>query len=831
MQDRRVIYDSEEEDEGFSPPNSPAKGAPSLMVMTAEDENEGQSLGDRIGDTRSTDPDLFRRIYEEQQQGVTDSVPNSMRDTQAQNGFLDKLKSPHSKATDSLSSVTDPTSKSGKKKVLGSFDAKEFGNVTQVTTPSAPGTKQKDVYDFSLSDEEGAPVEPAILHKKVSSKGSRKAGKRKRGQSSDALFASATARDSPPQLSTFDQLAQDQEGESPRPTTKRRKSAQDRHLHQVPDDVDLLVSSPPNNMSDPSGETTMHADGLDSVVPSTRVTQGASHGHGHPPASFFIAPPDTLTLSQRNEYLRMSDHSELDGEDSQQQQPSLPVPKPTHTEGQRLTRTSDGRSSNVTTSSGRRTQIDGTHPLSSPDELNAPSTARKSRQKRHMSIVNEEEEPAQYDSVKIGYTRETFVPRTNRRRFRAVEDSVTDTQVEADKNRARRMRQKQGEHAEGTQEDPENTVKIGLPGEQYAPSPSRRGSTVMAEEDERMQHAGGSMPDTCPPGNASYEGSADVEPEPPSLNRQEPDQAIEAMAGVDPEVWAALPDEIRQELISQQESARHSQTSRTRRSGRGSEAASSLALVQEEPPQHKKRGRKKKVKAAEDDSQAFNEPTTAIEEPEARPSPAATATTKRKRGRPRKVEMAPPSPSSEAEEPGRSTEAPELPFVPDVELSATHGLPHEHPKETSAPKPPAKRGRKKKVVEAPPVRLNELQENAYPDADCDGLDEIAGRQAVKPPQSSAIPPSASVEIEDRQALRDISSTASNTLPKKDSASDQAAEKTSMEAVEQRQEVTTEPKAKETSKSASTPGQQGKVPLRVGLSKKSRIAPLLKVIRK
>lgn len=386
MQERRVIYDSEEEDEGFSPLNSPAKGDPALTAMTAEDENEGQTLGDQTGDTRSTDPDLFRQIYEEQQQDVTDLVPESVRDNQPQNGSSTKLKSSESKAKDDSSSVTDPTFKSEKKRGLEKFDTKNFGSFTQVTTPSVPRAKHKDVYDFSLSEEEGAPAAPANLHKGLSSKGSKKASKRKRGQSPAAVSASATVKDSSPQLSTFDQFAQDQEGESPRPTTKRRKSAQDWHLRQVPDDVDLLVIPESANMSDPPGETTMHDDGLDSLFPDARVTQAASHGHGHPPASFFIAPPDTLTLSQRNEYLRVSDHSELDGEDNQQQQASLPVPKSTRTESQRskstcvstiayttpsrfassfdplpILGTSDGRSSNATDSSGRRTQVDRTH--------------------------------------------------------------------------------------------------------------------------------------------------------------------------------------------------------------------------------------------------------------------------------------------------------------------------------------------------------------------------------------------------------------------------------------------------------------------------------------
>lgn len=383
MQDRRVIYDSEEEDEGLSPLNSPGKDNASHLVMTAEGDKEGQTLSDRIDDSRSTDPDEFRRIYEGQQKGITDSVPDSMRDTQAQNGFSDRLKSWDSKAKNNSSSITDPTLKSANKRAMGKIDTKEFGTLTQVTTPSAPSTKPKDVYDFSLSDEERAPASPVNIYKASLSKSGRTASKRKRDQSAHPDTASATAN--PPQLSTYDQFAADQEDESPMPTGKRRRSIQDQRMRQVPDDVDLLVIPTSINMSGPPNEMILNTDGSDRADPDTRVAQRDSHDCGRPPASFFIDPPHILTLSQKNEYLRISDHSEFDGEDIQQQA-SLPVPNVAQAEAQRSTSTSvstiayttpsrfassveplpilgtsDGRSSNAASSSGRRTQVNVTH--------------------------------------------------------------------------------------------------------------------------------------------------------------------------------------------------------------------------------------------------------------------------------------------------------------------------------------------------------------------------------------------------------------------------------------------------------------------------------------
>lgn len=373
MRDRTVIYDSEEDDDGFSPLNSPVKGHASQVDLTAEYDNEGQTVENHTEDSRSTDPDFFKRIYEEQQKAMADSVPDPVRDTQAQDGSSDKRKGSDPRSKNS-SSITDPTLKSVRKSTLTRLNANDFQNLTQVTTPSAPSAKPKDVYDFSLSDEEGADERPAMLQEKVSPKGARTANKRRRDQSGDPVLVPATGpRSSPPQDSTS------HFGSSSLPT-KKRKIARDQSMRLVPDDVDLLAIPTSQNMSEPHDEMNMEHGGLDSVVSDTHTKQVASHAH--PPASFFIAPV-TLTTSQKNEYLRVGGgSSELDGEDDQQQMTALPDPKT----GQRSTNASestiayttpsrfassieplpilgasDGPSSNVATSSGRKSQIDKPH--------------------------------------------------------------------------------------------------------------------------------------------------------------------------------------------------------------------------------------------------------------------------------------------------------------------------------------------------------------------------------------------------------------------------------------------------------------------------------------
>lgn len=368
-----MVYDSEEEDDGFSPLNSPIKGYTSEVGLTAEHNHEGQTVETHMEGSRSTDPDFFKRIYEEQQKAMTDSVPNSVRDTQAQDGFSDKRKSSDTRAKNS-SSITDPTLKSAEKKTAQT-DAKDFDKLTQITTPSALGAKPKDVYDFSLSDEEEADEGSAMLKEKVSPKRATLSSKskRKRDQSANPVAPATGSRSSPPQvsISSFD---------SPGLPTKKRKVARDQSMRLVPDDVDLLSTS--QNMSEAYDELNVEHGGFDSIVPGTHVAQTGSHAH--PPASYFIAPPVTLTSSQKKEYLRVSD-SEFDREDDREDQHQM-IGLPEPNAGQRSTNASlstiayttpsrfassveplpilgpsDGPSSNAATSSGRRIQVDKRH--------------------------------------------------------------------------------------------------------------------------------------------------------------------------------------------------------------------------------------------------------------------------------------------------------------------------------------------------------------------------------------------------------------------------------------------------------------------------------------
>lgn len=450
-----------------------------------------------------------------------------------------------------------------------------------------------------------------------------------------------------------------------------------------------------------------------------------------------------------------------------------------------------------------------------------------------MSAVEEEDELAQHDSWNFGKSGSrtgASISRPSPQRTGTNQSSVRETKAEAETSTVRKKRQKRGGRVEPAHEDPWDSDKVGYQREHYAPRPRKRRSRVIVEEKEELQYLEQSMPDTCPPGDASHGRTDAAEPTITSPGQRTPDPATEGLEGIDPDFWAAMPNDIRQELMSQQQSTRTSQASRTRRSGQAGESRNSLVPIQEVPPQPKKRGRKKKQQNSEEAPATFCDTAAVSEEPEARPSPAPTA--KRKRGRPRKAEVAPPPPPSEIEDTAPVREATEL-VLEAVEVpNVTHGLPDEPSQGVvEALKAPVKRGGKKKAAEASAVLSSELKETAC--IEREGFDPVGSmdRLAVEPSHSPVDTLAVSFEFEDRQALQDISNKASNMLPNSGPAVDQTTEKTATYEVEQQEEVTPEPKVKEVPKSTPTPGQQGKVPLRVGLSKKSRIAPLLKVIRK
>lgn len=350
------------------------------------------------------------------------------------------------------------------------------------------------------------------------------------------------------------------------------------------------------------------------------------------------------------------------------------------------------------------------------------------------------------------------------------------------------------------------------------------------------------MPDTCPPGPGSPEGAEKEEPILISSGQQAPQEQSDAIDGIDPSYLAALPDDLRQEVIADQ-LARNSQASRTRGRGRPSQGG--------DTPQPKKRGRKKKETVNEDASALAEEVGP---QGTAAPTPAAG---KKKRGRPKKTDISkiPPAPAADDDDISLAYGAEDVSNAADAADTA-EAIPPQDSEVVPAPsRAPSKRGRKKKVVEekpAAPEAETSFREEEAVDGDNQGVTKEAKipsrrgrkRKVVEEPPSAdesddhvegsqqELEVASDVEEDSkagtggkRKALTDISNTASSQGPAHEAAEN---ERTTPETVVD----TPKAKEKETPRSASsTTNQQGKVPLRVGLSKRSRIAPLLKIIRK
>ncbi|KAK0651478.1 hypothetical protein B0T16DRAFT_404012 [Cercophora newfieldiana] len=205
----------------------------------------------------------------------------------------------------------------------------------------------------------------------------------------------------------------------------------------------------------------------------------------------------------------------------------------------------------------------------------------------------------------------------------------------------------------------------------------------------------------------------------------------------------------------------------------------------------KKRGRKRKEAVVEDEVDEFVPETNPVSEPVVEQEPP----TKKRRGRPRKSAL-----------PDPDIPAPELPNGDGIEPPAP-------PPSTAKP---GRRGRKKKeeVAKSPEYVVEEVEKKVEPEPEADPALGEASQNSRLSARKTEI--NASDDDDDDY----------------DIDGDTKENETSTKA------VVTPPKAevvekKEVKKAAPVISQTAapKVPLRVGLSKKSRIAPLLRIIRK
>ena len=477
---------------------------------------------------------------------------------------------------------------------------------------------------------------------------------------------------------------------------------------------------------------------------------------------------------------------------------------------------------------------------------------------------------AENEFGRIGYSwnsdsdedpRENVVSRSRRRKKAILERELGRSVLhDADSGSVGKRQVKTAPGVNVAQEGSWDSDKIGVHRDKYEPRPSRRRSRAAALEGTENASEQ-SMPDTCPPGPASPGGLERAEPIFISSGQQAPQDEAEHIKGIDPDYLAALPEDLRQEVIADH-LAQNPQASRTRGRGRPKQLSNALDNPPEQLPQPKKRGRKKKEPTRE-------EVLTPAPDTEAQAMPASIAPAKKKRGRPKKSETAQPGPAagvdediSRAYELGQSPRAVDesiaddtlaLESVQDVPVSAKApskrgrkkkvvkeppASPNQEPIEPIAEdgrpsepvqtvsdqtKGPSKRGRKRKVVEEIPTALiDEYQ------AEGDDTAEIQNMEVDDSAEAPLDEPSGPVE--ETMPLQDISNTASSKTSRLKHGK---GEVTPEQDADVQEGVASEARTKENSKgTSSTTGQgQGKVPFRVGLSKRSRIAPLLKIIRK
>lgn len=470
-------------------------------------------------------------------------------------------------------------------------------------------------------------------------------------------------------------------------------------------------------------------------------------------------------------------------------------------------------------------------PHSSPDELSSHSPNQTLPKAKRRKGADENDELAQdesWDFDEIGIHREQYVPRPSRRRAGIDPDEDPDVPALADDSGSARIKRlKTGKHLDVAQEDSWDSDKIGAHRETYKPRPSRRRSRTVVQGNAEESAPEQSMPDTCPPRQASSGVPESAEPVLISSGQQAPQDGVEGVEGIDPDYLAALPEGLRQEVITDH-LARTTQASRTRGRGRPSQPLSAVVAPLEETPEQRKRGRKKKETLIEEES-------AVAQDAGAQETPASIAPAKRKRGRPKKSKTGQPAPAAAADQ--------DISFAYEVEdisqavddLAAEGFIPV---------KAPSKRGRKKKVVEEPPTAPEEeptqlVADDVPPSEPVQAVSETAKAPSKRGRKKKVMeePPSA---FEDEPG--EEGDTAQNRVMQVDApgdpveqadASRRPLQDISNTSPSKENEVTPEAKAKETSRSASSTNRQGqgKVPVRVGLSKRSRIAPLLKIIRK
>lgn len=317
MAPRRVILDSDEEDDDFSP------GKPLVAPPTHQESNAPEN-GDletpRTRRAESTDPSFFRNVYDdhhvaarahESSSSLVAAVSNELVSTLSPKPPLTLSHINGQPDTSHLSSITDPVLASRRKQKKSDMNA--VVDLTQVTTPGRPTPSvPKDIWDLPSSPEveTGAATsstgQTASITKKITIKLKKSEAKRKSAPSSSVQLpadSSSVPGQTPSRHVTALSITQAALLSSSEPVLKRRRISSSGEAPPHSGDVDLLVVPRSEDKTLPDKIYTTPTGNSSSIVKNSLEPRSIS---------LQVVPSTTLTASQKDEYRFVSLSSDGD---------------------------------------------------------------------------------------------------------------------------------------------------------------------------------------------------------------------------------------------------------------------------------------------------------------------------------------------------------------------------------------------------------------------------------------------------------------------------------------------------------------------------------------
>ncbi|KAL8380878.1 hypothetical protein RB595_005259 [Gaeumannomyces hyphopodioides] len=449
MATRRVIEDSDDEGSDFSPPRSPAY---SLLTDVADRDDHDHRVPDeyaaagpstldgldgaqQASRSGSTDPAFFERVYQEQSRTVE---PLDRATTIPQTVALGVSLSNDAGSTDrqpeTRSSITDPTTGSrGKRRTSGPAAA---ADLTQVTTPGRPSRKAANAAVWDV------PSSPATVGKRSSSKAVMTYGKRKHAHASAGFATSslsspvakrprAAVQAGPrsPGAQLADEL--DLGGNSRAAAAAAAVRGTESSHAGAGDDVDLVVIPRSGDRVRPSGA----GSDATSAPGQTQIRETQN-------ATIEVTLPQTLSSSQKQAYKVFSLSSEPSPEDDGSPLPkridysvhkssgiTVAVSTPSHfassrkVDGSELPSTAEVPPPPSTNKRGRKRKSNPV-PTSSPDIFAEVENTRASKKPKKFVYYDDSWEPkgAREDV-------EEYAPRSSRTRLAVATEGLPDTQL------------------------------------------------------------------------------------------------------------------------------------------------------------------------------------------------------------------------------------------------------------------------------------------------------------------------------------------------------------------------------------------------------------------